>query len=164
MKKLSKIKSFPMKIFVEWQYECSLGREIMDRQHSHLAVIFNKVCELYFNTDEQTDLEQRSNQLHEQLNILHEKTKEHFNIEDDLMLRENYPGHTEHARNHLMLLAELKHYIRRVEKGLENINIAALRSLKSWFISHIINDDKKFADFLRVHSQDELTLAHSVDM
>ena len=152
-----------MKKFIEWQNEWSLGHAIMDRQHRHLAEIFNRVCELYFNIDGQTDSKQRSNQLHEQLNIFYEKTKEHFNFENDLMLKENYPGHTEHARNHLMLLAELKHYTRHVEVGLDNINIDTLRSLKSWFISHIISDDKKFADFLQLHSQDEFSLAHSVD-
>ena len=77
------------------------------------------------------------------------------------MLKVNYPAHSEHARNHLMLLAELKHYTRDIEEGLDNINVAALRLLRTWFISHIISDDMKFTDFLREYSQDEFSL---VDM
>ena len=41
--------------------------------------------------------------------------------------------------------------------------MSTLNSLKTWFISHIINSDKKFADFLQSHSQDEVTSAHSID-
>ena len=153
-----------MKKFVEWQNKWYLGHEIIDRQHRHLAEIFNSLCELNFNIDGQTDSAQRSNQLHEQLNIFYEKTKEHFKFEDDLMLKENYPDHTEHARNHLMLLAELKQYLRHIEQELDHINTGTLDSLKAWFISHIISDDKKLVDFLQLHAQDEFTLEHPVDI
>ncbi|MCK5387613.1 MAG: hemerythrin family protein [Gammaproteobacteria bacterium] len=152
-----------MKKFLEWQHDWSLGIEIIDRQHRQLAVMFNKIAELYLNNDGQTDSEQRSNQLHEQLNIFFDKVCEHFNDEEDLMLKANYPGHTEHAREHLMLRAELKQYIRHIEEGLDHINIGTLNSLKVWFISHIISSDKEFADFLQVHSQDEVTSSYSVD-
>ena len=152
-----------MKKFLEWQHDWSLGIEIIDRQHRQLAVMFNKIAELYLNNGGQTDSEQRSNQLHEQLKIFYEKVREHFNDEEDLMLKANYPGHTEHAREHLMLRAELKQYIRHIEEGLDHINIGTLNSLKVWFISHIISSDKEFADFLQVHSQDEVTSSYSVD-
>lgn len=146
-----------MKKFLEWQHDWSLGIEIIDRQHRQLAVMFNKIAELYLNNGGQTDSEQRSNQLHEQLNIFFDKVCEHFNDEEDLILKANYPGHTEHAREHLMLRVELKQYIRHIEEGLDHINIGTLNSLKDWFISHIISSDKEFADFLQVHSQDEVT-------
>jgi len=152
-----------MKKFLEWQHDWSLGIEIIDRQHRQLAVMFNKIAELYLNNGGQTDSEQRSNQLHEQLNIFFDKVCEHFNDEEDLMLKANYPGHTEHAREHLMLRAELKQYTRHIEEGLDHINIGTLNSLKDWFISHIISSDKEFADFLQVHSQDEVTSSYSID-
>ena len=152
-----------MNKFFEWRNEWSLGIEIIDRQHRELAVMLNKIVELYLNNDGQTDSELRSNQLHEQLKIFYENVREHFNDEEDLMLKANYPGHTEHARDHLMLLAELKLYIRHIEEELDNINIGTMDSLKIWFIAHIINSDKEFADFLQVHSQGEVTSAHSVD-
>jgi len=152
-----------MKNFFEWRNDWSLGIEIIDRQHRQLAVMLNKIAELYLNDSGQTDSEQRSNQLHEQLNIFFEKVREHFNDEEDLMIKANYPGHTEHARDHLMLRAELKHYIRHIEEEPDHINIGALNSLKAWFISHIISSDKEFADFLQEHSQDEASSSYSVD-
>jgi len=152
-----------MKKFFEWQNEWSLGIEIIDRQHRQLAEMLNKIVELSFNNGGQSGSEQRSNQLHDQLNIFYEKVREHFNDEEDLMLKANYPGHTEHAHDHLMLRVELKHYIRHIEEELDHIDIGTLNSLKTWFVSHIISSDKEFADFLQVHSQDEVTSSHSVD-
>ncbi|MEA1889388.1 MAG: hemerythrin family protein [Pseudomonadota bacterium] len=152
-----------MKKFFEWRNEWSLGIEIIDRQHRQLAVILNKIVELSFNNGGQSDSEQRSNQLHDQLNILYEKISEHFNDEEDLMLKVNYPGYAEHAHDHLMLRVELKQYISHIEEELDHIDIGTLNSLKTWFVSHIISSDKEFADFLQVHSQDEVTSSHSVD-
>ena len=152
-----------MKKFFEWRDEWSLGVEIIDRQHRQLAVMLNKIAELYLNDGGRTDPGQRSSQLHEQLETFHEKVREHFNDEEDLMRKANYPGHTEHARDHLMLLAELKHYIRDIEGGLDDINIGTLDSLKIWFFTHITGSDKEFADFLHAHPQEEVTSSHTVD-
>jgi len=152
-----------MKNFLEWRNEWSLGIEVIDQHHRQLAVMFNKIIELYLSNDDQTDSGQRSNQLHEQLNIFYEKIKEHFNEEEDLMLKTNYPGHTNHAREHLMLLAELKHYIRQIDEELDNISTETLSSLKVWFISHITGPDKELADFLKACSQDEPPSLHTVN-
>lgn len=152
-----------MKQFFEWRNEWSLGIEIIDRQHRQLAAMLNKIAELYLNNGGHTDSGQRSSQLHDQLETFHEKVREHFNDEEQLMLEANYPGHTEHARDHLMLLAELKNYIRDIEEGLDNINIGTLDLLKTWFFTHITGSDKEFADFLQAHSQDEVTTSHSID-
>lgn len=141
-----------MKKFFEWRNEWTLGIEIIDRQHRQLAVMFNKIVELYLGNGGQTDSEQRSNQLHEQLNIFYEKVREHFNDEENLMLKANYPDHTKHARDHLMLRAELKRYIRHIEEELDHIDIGTMNSLKTWFIYHIISSDKEFADFLQAVS------------
>lgn len=125
--------------------------------------MLNKIVELYLKNDGQTGSEQRSNQLNELLNIFYEQVKAHFNDEEELMLKANYAGHADHAREHLMLLAELKRYHRHIEEELDNINIDTLSSLKSWFISHILSNDKEFADFFHAHSQDGVTSTHSVD-
>jgi len=140
---------------VNWKYTCALEHEIIDGQHREHAVMFNKIVELSLTNGDQTDLQQRSKQLHELLNKFCAKTKEHFSVEEELMLKVNYPAHSEHARAHLMLMAELKRYIRHVEKGLDNIDISSLNSLKSWFISHISDSDKKFDKFLDEISQEE---------
>jgi len=152
-----------MNKFLEWRNDWSLGHEIIDRQHLQLVVMFNKIVELYLNCGGKTNLDQRSNQLHKQLNIFYEQVGEHFNVEEDLMRKANYPDHTSHTREHIMLLAELKHYFRHVEDKQDNINTDTLNSLKTWFISHIISSDKKLVDFLQAYSKDKITMENSVN-
>jgi len=147
MKKLSKMKNF-----IEWRNDWSLGHKIIDQQHRQIVVMFNKIVDLYLNDDGKINLEQRSDQLHKKLNLFYEQIREHFNVEEGLMLKANYSGHSSHAREHLMLLAELKHYIIRIEKELDNINTDTLNSIKIWFISHIIDSDKKLVGFLQANS------------
>ena len=142
-----------MNKFVNWKYEWSLGVELIDQQHRDLAVVFNRIGELYLSNDSSLNFDQRSSQLQEQLNMFYVMVKEHFNGEDALMLEVNYPGYNEHAREHLMLLAELRNYIRQVEEELDNINIGILSSLKSWFISHIVGSDKEFSVFFQAYSK-----------
>lgn len=152
-----------MKQFLEWRDEWTLGIEIIDRQHRDLAKTFNKLVALYINDGGQITVEQRSNQLHEQLSIFSDKVREHFDDEETLMLKTNYSGYTQHAHAHLMLRAELKQYMSHIEEELDRVDLSALNSLKVWFISHIVSNDKEFADFLHMHSQDEVILSSPVD-
>lgn len=137
-----------MKEFLEWRKEWSLGVEIIDSQHRQLATILNEIAELSLNVDESIALEIHSNKLHELLSLLHKKISEHFNDEEGLMIESDYPCRTEHIREHSMLRAELKQYIRDIEEGEDRINMETLGALKIWFIAHIMSSDKEFANFL----------------
>ena len=153
-----------MKKFFTWRDDWSLGVELIDRQHHQLAVLLNSMAELYLNSKGETDAEQRAGLLKEQLKMLCEKTREHFNDEEGLMLEAGYPDHPEHAREHRMLIAELRYYLRDIEEERENINKSVLISLKTWYISHIIKSDKEFVDFLQAQSQNKTIPAQAISM
>ena len=146
-----------MKNYIEWKNTWFLGVDVIDQHHQQLAHIFNNIVGLYTNNnDEQVDPEQRPYLMQEMLTTFNVKVREHFQSEEELMLETNYPGRTEHAREHLMLLAELNCYTRDIEKELDSINMGTLNSLKAWFISHITDSDKKLADY--IHLQDKANI------
>ena len=146
-----------MKHYIEWRNTWSLGIDAIDQHHQELAVIFNNIVEIYLNNNnEQVDSEQRSHLMHEMLMTFNLKVREHFQSEEELMLETNYPGRTEHAREHLMLLAELNCYTRDIEKELDSINMGTLNSLKAWFISHITDSDKKLAEYIHLQDKDNI--------
>ena len=147
-----------MKQFIEWRNNWSLGNDIIDQHHHQLAIIFNNIVEIYLNNDMVIDSEQQSWLLHELLNIFSERVREHFNEEDELMRNVNYPERTDHVREHLMLQAELRHYLKHIEEQVENINLGSLNSLKGWFISHITSSDKKLANYLKTYRQEEIAI------
>jgi hemerythrin len=55
-----------------------------------------------------------------------------------------YPGYRSHAHAHVMLLAELKNYCNRITSRDEQLDMGTLYSLKTWFVTHIL-DDRDFA-------------------
>ena len=137
-----------MKQFFTWRDDWSLGVDLMDKQHRQLALLLNRMADHCLNPSDAMDPEVRLQQLHELMNLLYEKSRQHFDDEEVLMLEAGYSEHANHAREHRMLLAELKNYIREIEEERDDINMGVLMSLKHWFISHIIKSDKEFAAFL----------------
>ncbi|MDH5573546.1 MAG: hemerythrin family protein [Gammaproteobacteria bacterium] len=142
-----------MKKYLKWRNTWSLGIDAIDLHHQQIAVMFNNIVEIYLDSTKQAaETDQQSCLMHRLLVEFNEKVRKHFCDEEELMQQANYPGRIEHAREHLMLLAELKHYLKNIEDELDLINLNTLKSLKAWFISHIMNSDKKFAEHLHMQS------------
>ena len=64
------------------------------------------------------------------------------------MAQAGFPGLVEHRREHRLLLAELKEFVRAIRAGHEALDICHLRALKDWFVGHVVLADREFAEFL----------------
>jgi hemerythrin-like metal-binding protein len=85
------------------------------------------------------------------LNKLANIARRHFKAEEALMQEKGYPRLAEHRREHLMLLAELREYLREIETESKQFTLATLTALKHWQIDHVIYSDRLFVDFLELH-------------
>ena len=66
------------------------------------------------------------------------------------MLKAGYPGYKAHAREHAMLLAELKStFAAKLRQGCCNIEPGIMKALRSWFIVHVVRSDREFADHVQ---------------
>lgn len=140
-----------MQDFIKWREDWLLGIEILDAQHLGLADCLNRLVRecSRINESENTDDAERLDVLKSLTDELYLKTKEHFKDEEALMLSEEYPGYTSHAREHVMLLAELKStFDPRLKEGCKNIDPEILNDLKYWFVAHVSCSDQEFADYL----------------
>lgn len=72
----------------------------------------------------------------------------HFADEEGLMAQTGFSGLSEHRREHQLLLAELKEFVRDVCAGREALEICHLLALKDWFVGHVVLSDREFAEFL----------------
>lgn len=140
-----------MAAFITWSDDRRLGIEALDKQHKLLADCINRLmgeCR-QAETDSPENTVNHGQALARLIDELYTTTKSHFNHEEALMREENYPSYATHAREHLMLLAELK---ATVANGLKvdcaSLNRDILNSLKSWLIAHVSHSDRDFADFL----------------
>jgi hemerythrin-like metal-binding protein len=143
-----------VKPFLIWRDDWLLGFDDIDEQHLELVEALNK---LYQNIARNKDknLNPDISQICEQLSILGNMARKHFQYEEAIMQECSYPLLADHHREHIMLLAELKAYILEIRSGARPFTMKTLTSLKHWQIDHLLGSDRKFADFLKSQSQSD---------
>jgi hemerythrin len=141
------------KPFLFWRDDWQLGLDCLDDQHMELAKILNKLHSFIVVEGKQNH--EGMKQLSQHLKSLVNITRRHFKAEEALMRTHEYPGLTEHHREHVLLLAELHECIRDIKTGSKPFTLETLTALKHWQINHTLYSDKMFADYLIRQSQTE---------
>jgi hemerythrin len=131
--------------FFQWRQEWVLDLKEIDEQHRMLVEAVNKLSPLYLKLTRNPEGDDSiREQLTGQLNLLYGDLEQHFRDEEKLMLEVAYPDYRSHAHAHVMLLAELKSYCKRITNRDEELDMGTLYSLKSWVVTHML-DDREFA-------------------
>ncbi len=134
-----------MKKFLLWREDWYLGIDEIDRQHLRLAALLNQIAEFLETEGPGSADEAASMQLVLQLQ---QDTRQHFRDEEAFMREHEYPGHASHHREHALLQAELRDFIREIEEGRRELDVDTLVSLKHWLINHVIDSDLALARYL----------------
>ncbi len=134
-----------MKKFLLWREDWYLGIDEIDRQHLRLAALLNQIAEFLETEGPGSADEAASMQLVLQLQ---QETRQHFRDEEAFMREHEYPGHASHHREHALLQAELRDFIREIEEGRRELDVDTLVSLKHWLINHVIDSDLALARYL----------------
>lgn len=155
-----------MSAFLEWTDKLILGVSEMDEQHLGMLTVLQRLAEVaqlklgaadcpspsplstgmpIKDADVPVEIDPCILHLLEELVQL---TREHFKSEEAFMSEQGYPGLHEHRREHTMLSAELKLFVRDITQGAAVLDQKTLCSLKQWLIVHIVESDKEFADYL----------------
>lgn len=146
-----------MKVFIKWRDEWLLGIENLDEQHKMIAGCLNRFVDEYrckARAGAGNDKEWRE-KLINLAKELYTRTKEHFRDEETVMRREGYPGLAFHAREHAMLLAELKStFSAQLNPECCTMNEETLEALKSWFVAHLSRSDREFYNYLNRNNPD----------
>lgn len=141
-----------MTAFLTWSKDWLLGIDALDSQHKVLADSINRLvveCRQTAAASPEKN-EHRRELLVRLFQELYTTTKEHFCFEEALMCAEDYPGLAAHAREHVMLIAELKAtFVNGVKEGRCQLDPDFLQALKTWLIAHVTHSDREFAEFLR---------------
>ena len=137
--------------FINLREEWLLGIDKLDDQHREISEGLNQIAEVSdeYSRSGNEEKEKLGKLLSELIDALYQKTREHFKFEENMMKEEAYPGYGEHAREHAMLLAELKTTIAaRLESGRVSVDPDIFKALKSWFIVHLTQADRNFAHYI----------------
>jgi len=127
---------------IRWSKEMELGIPEIDEQHKKLVDMLN---EFYHELEEG----HRDEAVHHFLEELEKYLQYHFEYEESLLQRINYPDTPNHKKTHEMFK---KLYREEIEKFLKG-DTKALRELVaftlSWLYTHIMRTDKKYANFMK---------------
>ena len=126
-------------IFIVWQPEYNLGLPIIDEQHRGIVSIINS---LHYGM--------QNNYVDEMLSpiidMMHDYTKIHFRVEEDLVSMIDYPNAKKHSELHLALMKQLGQ--RGHLSRFDNDSYQFMDFLKKWWIHHICREDLIFRDHL----------------
>jgi len=151
-----------MENFVELAPGLLLDIRSVDAEHLELADLLNRLAGLQpgdaaagDGVSNGTAEADGAAQLLALLDQLEAETRAHFASEEQLMQEAAYPAWRAHRREHTMLMAELRCFVREIHQGAGHLQLRDLLSLKQWLVGHIAGADRKFADFYHTGSMDD---------
>jgi voltage-gated potassium channel len=122
----------------KWESFMSVGVLSLDKDHQHLVNLINKIENAVKNKESRRVINQVFDEMFEYVLI-------HFKHEEILFEELNYPGLELHKKIHNELLLKVKDLdSKRAFIRPESI----ISFLKSWIKHHIMEDDKKYSDYL----------------
>ena len=124
-----------------WSDEYSINVAEIDEQHKKLLDHVNR---LHAGVEAQIDKQD----LHQLVEDLYEYTSFHFASEEKLMKKHGMDHVKKHHKEHKMLLKHLKHICNAISQGKRPKFYSEYDVSNDWFLSHIMECDKKMGAFL----------------
>ncbi len=121
-----------------WDPSYSVEVAQLDEQHQYLFCLLNILLESAGKGTEHSAVGVV-------LTELTDYTKNHFNVEEALMLQANYPALAEHRREHEAFVVRIADFKKDFHAGSLRNGVAVLDFLKDWLIRHIHGVDKKYS-------------------
>lgn len=128
--------------FVEWTDDFSVGVAEIDHDHKRLLGLLNDLNDAV-----------EAGVGHHVLGAVMEGlilyVSYHFEHEEGLFLRANYPGYEKHRHQHLALTGTVKEIYEDFQTGSsDTLPVQVLEFLKSWLYTHILESDRAFGVYL----------------
>jgi len=127
--------------FLNWEPRYQVGVTILDTQHKGL---FDQINALH----DAMQAGQGREEVAKTLAFLARYTVEHFQTEEELMRRADYPDFLEHKAIHDELTRQVLDLLARLDKGSERLTLPVMHFLRDWLSHHILELDKRMAPHL----------------
>lgn len=130
--------------FIEWTGKNQIGIPEVDEQHQKLFDILNRLHAAVSTGDEQGTI-------FGVLNELVDYTVYHFNTEEELFKKFNYPAMDEHVVEHNSLTKQAIDLQGQLRDGSATISFELLDFLYDWLMDHTTGLDMEFGNFIRTN-------------
>ena len=138
--------------FIEWDETYSIGIPEADDDHRQLIELINELHEAVVRDSHSNTIGAAVDELETALSVLDELLAygvQHFQVEEDLMLRFAYPDTEKHKEAHAVLADTIQTYRREFDEGKAVVSMEIVRFLKNWLDAHILDMPRKRGDFLK---------------
>jgi len=131
-------------MFVKWKDDLSVGIDWIDRQHQELFKRINSFLEGMQKGKGKEELE-------ELMDFLANYVQEHFQTEERYMQKYNYPGLSEHKKQHQSFIQEVENLKGKfAEEGPSlTLTLQAQNKISNWILNHIKKVDMEMGAFLK---------------
>ncbi len=126
---------------IKWDNDFSVGNTIVDQQHLRLLTIINDFLE---NLNQHLDSEAVSNTLTE----ITEYAIMHFQEEEQLMKRSNYPELNKHKKVHQKYMEKNVQLCFAAMTSVEELHVVVKKHLFDWWYNHILHTDIKYKSYV----------------
>lgn len=129
-----------------WKKEFELGINSIDEQHKKLLDIGNQINDLLIHHEEGDD---NFSEIYTVIEELKEYTVYHFDTEEELFVKYNYPEYDKHKKEHDVFIeyidsVDLDHVDGNQKEFLKQL----LEKIVQWVFKHIISTDFLYKDHL----------------
>ncbi len=129
---------------VNWNNNLSVNIKSLDNQHKKLIGVINELHDAMKEG-------QANNIISKVLLDLSNYAKIHFQSEEALFEKYNYPEKITHKKEHDAFAKKVEKYIDDYKNGKTNLSIEVINFLTHWLINHIQKSDRAYSDFLNNH-------------
>ncbi|TAL46062.1 MAG: bacteriohemerythrin [Methylovulum sp.] len=127
---------------ITWSDQLAVGIEEIDQQHQKLVQLINGLHNHMLAGD-------ASEIMAKVLDRVIQYTGFHFETEEQLMLRYDYPNSETHKHEHSDLVNTAVTLQQKLHSGNAHITMETMHFLQDWLQHHILGSDKMLADFLK---------------
>ncbi len=125
---------------IEWNASFNTGVKKLDDQHKRIIDMINKLVEM-------GDLEVNSETIADILLRMSEYSREHFNTEEEYMLKYNFPDYSSQKAQHLEFKKKTADLCFETWEYKKSVPAEILTYLKEWWVNHILKSDMKYKTF-----------------
>jgi len=128
---------------ITWNDAMLIGIPQVDSQHKLLVEAINKLMEACGRGEGRSEIEKT-------LNFVVSYTKEHFKDEEVVQANLGFPGATPHKWIHTQFIMQVGTLVQEFKKDGPSVTLVGKlnKSLCDWVVNHIMNEDKKFGEYL----------------
>ncbi len=130
-----------------WKDSYKIGVKKVDKQHKELFKRLNSFIEVV-RSDQ--DMEDKIDEINRTLDFMAEYVVVHFDSEEEVQKKYNYPNYEEHHRIHEEFKADIREFKEEFEDDMYNEDLIMEFSgrLLTWLINHVTGEDQNITEYV----------------